>query len=94
VRSISEHHNFESSQTPAHDRLVNMQSVLVDTQRDVAGVQRKIDRLLAEDADHRAIVSVRLTCGRALTVAPRDRRTRGEVSLDPREDRRSGQDDA
>lgn len=36
-----------------------MQSVLVDTKRDVEGLKRKIDRLLAEDADHRAIVSSR-----------------------------------
>lgn len=46
-----------------------MQSVLVDTKRDVEGVKRKIDRLLAEDADHRAIVSFRHCALTWLTAA-------------------------
>ena len=53
----------------AYSWLVNMQSVLVDTKRDVEGVKRKIDRLLAEDADHRAIVSSRHCALTWLTAA-------------------------
>jgi hypothetical protein len=40
-------------------RLVNMQSVLVDTRRGVEDVQAKIDRMLLEDVDRRALVRQR-----------------------------------
>lgn len=38
-------------------RLINMQALIADTQRDIAEVQGKIDALLSLDADWRAMVS-------------------------------------
>jgi hypothetical protein len=35
---------------------VNIQTVVVDTQRGIEEVQGKINKLLLEDADHRALV--------------------------------------
>lgn len=35
-----------------------MQSVIMDTKRDVENIQRNIDKMLLEDVDHRAIVCV------------------------------------
>jgi hypothetical protein len=37
-------------------RLVNMQAVIADTQRGIAEVQAKIDKLLSRDIDGRALV--------------------------------------
>jgi hypothetical protein len=39
------------------ESLVNMQAVIADTQRGIAEVQDKIDRLLRRDVDGRALVS-------------------------------------
>jgi len=44
-------------------RLVNMQAVIADTQRGIAEVQAKIDKLLRRDIDGRALVRpLSLTC--------------------------------
>lgn len=41
-------------------RLVNMHAVITDTQRSITQVQSKVNKLLDEDVDQRALVSLRL----------------------------------
>lgn len=53
--SLTSHFDFS--------RLVNMHAVITDTQRSITQVQSEVNKLLDEDVDHRALVSLRLlTC--------------------------------
>lgn len=45
-----------------------MHAVITDTQRDIAQVQSKVNKLLDEDVDKRALVSLQLLTNPTLTI--------------------------
>lgn len=59
---------FSCPSPPFLFRLVNMHAVITDTQRDIAQVQSKVNKLLDEDVDNRALVSLQLLTNLTLTI--------------------------